>query len=194
MGGFHEIIELCEDCGVEIVGIIDNHLRGEYYGYPVLGTDNDAERLFNDLKENALIITPDSPKIREKLVIQYRKIGYKFGTLISPKAVISKSAKIGLGTIIQTGVQVSSETIIGDFCKLNTCSVIMHDNCIGNFVTVAPHAVSLGRVLIKDYVYIGANSTILPELKINESATVGAGAVVTKNVKINAIVKGVPAK
>lgn len=194
VGGFHEVIELCEECGLNVAGIIDNELQGAYYGVPIIGKDEDAERLFSEYGDCKVIITPDSPKIREKLVNLYKSIGYEFASLISPLAHISKSAEIGEGTVIQAGVNVSSATKVGCFCKLNSNCNVMHDNVIGDYTTIAPNAVLLGRVTTGKGSYIGANSTILPSIGIGAGSTVGAGAVVTRDVTEGVIVKGVPAK
>lgn len=194
VGAFHEMIELCEDCGFQIVGIIDNQYTGDYNGIPILGTDDDASRLYHDYSDCNIVITPDLPKVREKLVALYAQVGYQFATVISPKAIISHSAKIGQGTVIQACVNVSASSTIGDFVKLNTYANIMHDDVVGNYATIAPNAVLLGYVHVGESSYIGANSTILPHISIGDGATVGAGAVVTKDVNDNVIVKGVPAK
>lgn len=194
VGGFHEIIELCEECSFNVVGIIDNELHDNYYGVPIIGKDEDAELLFAKYGGCKVIITPDSPKVREKLVILYKAIGYEFATVISPLAHISKYANIGVGTVIQAGVNVSAATKIGCFCKLNSYCNVMHDNVIGDYTTIAPNAVLLGRVNTGKGSYIGANSTILPNNNIGASSTVGAGAVVTHDVAECVIVKGVPAK
>lgn len=194
VGGFHEVIELCEDCGLNVVGIIDNQLSGSYYGIPVIGTDDDAENLYPHYKSCKLIITPDSPRVRERLVNKYKFIGYEFATVVSPSAHVSKFAEIGEGTVVQSGVNVSAATTIGRFCKLNTCCNVMHDNSIGDFTTIAPNVVLLGRVKVEYGAYIGANATVLPEIVVEKGAIVGAGSVVTRNVSECATVKGVPAK
>lgn len=194
VGGFHEIIELCDECGLNVVGIIDNELVGTYYGVPVIGADDNAEQLFPQYGSCKVVITPDSPMIREKLVNLYKAIGYEFATVISPYAHISKYAEIGEGTVVQSGANVSAATKIGRFCKLNTNCNVMHDNVINEYTTIAPNAVLLGRVTTGEKSYIGANSTILPNISIGAGSTVGAGAVVTRNVYANVKVKGVPAK
>ena len=194
VGAFHEMVELCEDCGFQIVGIIDNQHTGEYYGIPILGTDEDAEQIYREYSDCSIVLTPDLPKVRNKLSALYSQIGFQFATVISPKAIISRSAKIGQGTVIQACVNVSAGSTIGDFVKLNTYANIMHDDVVGNFATIAPNAVLLGYVHIGESAYIGANSTILPHVMIGSGAMVGAGAVVTKDVINNVIVKGVPAK
>lgn len=194
VGGFHEVIELCEKAGFNIVGIIDGQLQESYFGYPVIGSDADAEALFPKYGKCKLVITPDSPRIREKLVNHYEPIGYDFATIISPSATISKFSSVGKGAIIQDGVNVSACTTIGNYVKLNTNANVMHDNTISDYVTIAPNAVNLGRITVGRSSYIGANATVLPEVMIGNHATVGAGAVVIKNVPDNTIVKGVPAK
>lgn len=194
IGGFHEIIELCEEIGYKIIGIIDNNLEETYLGYPIIGTDDMAEIIFRKYGNTPLVITPDLPSTRKKLFLLYSKYSFKFETIISPSAKISKSSIIGTGAIIQHQVNVSSNVKIGNFTKLNVGCNVMHDSNIEDFVTVAPNAVILGRVKIGSNTYIGANSTILPDKSIGENVIVGAGAVVAKNFGSNLIIKGIPAK
>lgn len=194
VGGFHEMIELCEKSGFIIKGIIDGNLRESYYGYPVIGSDDDAESLFPEYGQYKVVLSPDSPKVRAKLEQLYSAIGYDYATVISPNATISKFATVGKGTVVQDYVNVSAGTKIGNFVKLNTYCNVMHDNIVGNFSTIAPNAVSLGRISIGKSSYIGANATILPGLSIGDNVIVGAGSVVTKSVINNVTVKGVPAK
>jgi sugar O-acyltransferase (sialic acid O-acetyltransferase NeuD family) len=194
VGGFHEMIELCEDAGFNIIGIIDNELTREYYGYPVIGTDNDAISLFKQYSNCQVVITPDSPRLRKKLVGIYRAAGFSFATIIHPAATVSRFSTIGEGTVVQRGVNVSANTKVGNFCKLNTGCNVMHDNVIGDYTTIAPNSVLLGYVSAGELSYIGANSTILPKVSIGELSTIGAGAVVTKNVQSKRVVAGVPAK
>jgi sugar O-acyltransferase (sialic acid O-acetyltransferase NeuD family) len=195
VGGFHEIIELCEELDFNIIGIFDNNLKDQFLGYKILGGDKEAETLLDSYKEIPLIITPDSPTVRSRLFQFYSKLGYSFETIISKNARISKSAKIGKGTIIQDGVNVSANTIIGKFVKLNTGCNVMHDCIINDFVTIAPNAVILGKISIGEGSYIGANSTILPNTKIGSSIIIGAGAVVTKDIiEANAKFAGIPAR
>lgn len=188
------MIELCEDAGFNIIGVIDNILTRDYYGYPVLGTDNDAPAIYLQYPKCQIVITPDYPRLRKELVALYRSSGFSFATVIHPAATVSRFATIGEGAVVQRGVNVSANTIIGNFCKLNTGCNIMHDNVIGDYATIAPNAVLLGYVTIGDLSYVGANSTILPKISVGEQCTVGAGAVVTKSVQPNLVVAGVPAK
>jgi len=183
IGGFTEIIDLCEDNDIEIVGLIDSKsYQRNKLPYKIIGVDNDADVIFRNFPNIPLIISPDKPKTRQTIYSHYDKYGFSFYTLSSRRSYISKSASIGLGTIIQSGANISSEVKIGSFVKINSCANIMHNCEIGDFTTVAPNAVVLGRVKVGTLCYIGANSTILPNVEICDNTTIGAGAVVTKSI------------
>ncbi len=194
VGGFHEVIELCELCDVEIVGIIDNDLRGDYRGYKVLGGDDEAPQLFREYHDVPVVIVPDLPLTRRTLAHLYAATGFKFASLVSPRAQVSPTAALGEGVVIQSGVNVSAAARIGRFVKLNTMANVMHDSSIGDFTTVAPGAVLLGKVQVGADSYIGSNATVLPMHRIGDGAVVGAGAVVTRDVPHGATVIGNPAK
>ena len=192
VGGFHEMVELCEDCGLNIVGIIDNKLSGTYEGVKVIGTDDDRHEIFKKYGNVPLVLTPDKPAIREKLYHLYKDAGFSFKTVVSPMARISRTATIGEGTVIQDKVNVSSHTKIGDFVKLNTMSNVMHDCVVGDFTTIAPNVCVLGRISIDYSCYIGANATILPDVKIVGETTVGAGATVLRTIEEKGVYIGTP--
>jgi len=194
VGGFIEVIELCELSNIKIKGIIDNKLTEDYCGYPIIGTDADAPTLLDKFRTTPLILSPDLPTTRKIIADYYEGLGYSFVSVISPKAEVSKSVIIGKGVIIQTGVNVSANVRLGNFARLNTKSNIMHDCKIDDYTTVAPSAVVLGRVNIGKSCYIGANSTILPEINIGDRSIIGAGAVVVKDIENGKTVKGNPAK
>ncbi len=194
VGGFCEIIELCEDNEVEIIGVIELNREPISHNLRVLGTDDDAYTLSDIIKKYPLIISPDSPQKRKKLFCYYNALGNSFFTLISNRAIISQSAGVKEGTVIQKGVNVSSEVSIGRFVKLNSFSNVMHHSVIGDFTTISPNAVILGKCEIGENCYIGANSSILPHIKICDNVVVGAGAVVTKNIFIPGTYVGTPAK
>jgi sugar O-acyltransferase (sialic acid O-acetyltransferase NeuD family) len=194
VGGFVEIVELCEAIGREIVGVLDPELAGTFCGYEVLGSDADAGKIRASVGDIPVVLSPDQPAARQRLSRLYAETGFSTCGLIHPGAMVSRTAQLGAGSVIQHGAHVSALARIGDYVKLNVAANIMHESRIGDFSTVAPNAVVLGRVEIGRGVYIGANATILPEIIVGDGAVVGAGAVVTKNVPAGCIVKGNPAR
>ena len=182
LGAFHETIELCELCESEIVGIIDNRIKGSFMGYPILGNDIDVLYLSEKYTAIPLVIAPDSSSVKKQLFQLYGEAGFDFATVISPRSFISKSASVGKGCIIQSGVNISSNVKIGRFCKLNFNANVMHDVCIVDFSIIGPNAVVLGRSQIGGGVYIGANSTIEHDTIIENSVRVQtASYVANKN-------------
>ncbi len=188
------MIELCEAAGKQIVGIIDPQLQGEYLGYSVLGTDEDAPQLLERFRDVPVLITPDQPGTREKLVNYYEQIGFHCCGVIHPTSVVSRTAKLGAGVVIALGANVSSAAELAQHVKVNVRANIMHDVRVGPYTTVAPNAVILGRVKIGRGCYIGANATILPGIELGDHVIVGAGAVVTRSVPAGTVVKGNPAR
>lgn len=172
VGASHETVELCELCDKQIVGIIDSCEAESFMGYPVLGSDDDASSIYSAHPDCGIVISPDSSKVKRKLSQIYSNAGFGFVSLISPKATISRTAKIGNGVIIQSGVNVSSSSVVGDFCKLNFNCNIMHDVMVGEYSIIAPNAVILGRAKIGSDTYIGANSTILTDTCVPEATHV----------------------
>ncbi|MBK6770933.1 MAG: hypothetical protein IPH77_06030 [Ignavibacteria bacterium] len=193
IGAFHEIIELAEENGNDILGMIDNEITDNYRGYRIICNDKVACNLPDSFKNIPALITPDIPLVRKKLHLYYSELGFIFTSLISKRSSISKSAVIDIGTIIQTGVNVSAESNIGKFVKLNTKCNIMHNSVVSDYTTIAPNAVILGNVKINELCYIGSNATILPNLSICSNVVVGAGAVVTKSINKAGTYAGVPA-
>jgi sugar O-acyltransferase (sialic acid O-acetyltransferase NeuD family) len=194
IGAFHEVIELSEELGLSIVGLVDDIKTGYYMGYKILHNDGDGSVLSPKFNSIPVVITPDICAVRIKLHKRYEEAGFKFNNLISKTAKISKNAHLGKGLIIQHGANISSEAFIGNFVKLNTYGNIMHNSSIGDYTTVAPNAVILGNVKIGKSCYIGSNATVLPNLTICDNTTVGAGAVVVKNINKPGKYAGIPAK
>jgi sugar O-acyltransferase (sialic acid O-acetyltransferase NeuD family) len=194
VGAFPEIVELCEACDVQIAGIFDDQVNGDFMGHKVLGRDQDARRLADLLRDVPVLIVPDAPAVRRRLAGYYLSLGYRPASLVSPRAVVSKSASIGPGTVVQSGCHISTSVRIGEFVKVNVAANLMHDSVVGDFATIAPNAVILGRVSVRAGCYVGANATLLPDVDVGEEAVVGAGAVVTRDVAARAVVMGNPAQ
>jgi len=196
IGGFSEIFELCEECGFDILGYVDEDSavdRLKRYSYELLGSDSGFPF---DVYKSAVsfFISPDSPSVREKIYQWTQFYGLTYARLISPQSRVSRTALIGHGSCLQYGTNVSASCVIGDFVKVNTYANVMHDSVVGNFSTIAPNAAIMGRVTIGERCYIGANATIIPEITVCPNAIIGAGAVVNKDIVEPGTYVGVPVR
>lgn len=181
VGAFQETIELCEEVGFVVIGIIDNHLEGTFCGIPIIGTDKDAGRLHKEYPSCGIVISPDAPRLKERLMELYKNAGFYFPTIISPLAHVSKSATIAEGVLIQAGVNISSNTKIGRMAKLNYNVNVMHDVLIEDYCVLAPNVILLGRAKVFSSSYIGANSIILPDTSISSQSNVKPCSILSNN-------------
>lgn len=192
IGGFSEIIELCNDLGYESIYVIDRKDVGLNTLY--IGNDNEVETQLPRVEFFEFCITPDLPKVRKAIFDKFYKYNIRFGTLKSGGSKISKTSKIERGCVIQYGAYISSNVVLSSFVKVNVNACVMHDSKIGSFTTLAPSCTILGRVTIGEMCYIGSSATILPEISICDNVTIGAGAVVTKSISESGTYAGVPAR
>lgn len=194
IGAFHEMIELLEYAKFDIIGLIDRQLPQNSISrrYQLVGNDQWLLSRGPLPDQENVVVSPDSPILRSKLISDYTQCGFYTPNVIGGQ--ISESCSVGAGSIIHRQTFVSCGCEIGIGVRINTAAKVMHDCKIGNFTTIAPCALLLGKVSIGERAYIGANATILPGLKIGNGGIIGAGAVVTHDVQDFTTVKGIPAR
>ena len=110
----------------------------------------------------------------------YKKLDYKFASVVASSSDISTDAVLGEGVQIMKRVVISVNVTIGANTIVNTGAIIEHDSEIGASCHIAPGAILCGNVKIKDYCFIGAGATIFPGVKLPKHTIVPAGAVISK--------------
>lgn len=115
-------------------------------------------------------------------------------TVIHPRAVCSKKAKIGQGTVVFALSVINASAEIGENVIINTGAIIEHDCIIGHQSHIATGAKLAGNVVVGHSTIIGAGAVIKQGISIGDNVIVGAGGVVVKNVRDNCVVAGSPAK
>ena len=142
------------------------------------------------------IIAIGNNNLRNKISKDVEKIipKFKWETLISKDAIVSKKTNIGQGTMIISGSVINTNTSIGRHCLINTKSTLDHDNNWGDFTSCGPGVNSAGNVTVKNFTQIGIGSTIIDGISIGKNSVIGAHSLVNKNCKSNSVYFGVPAK
>ncbi len=161
-----------------IAGIVDtNGSISELLGYPLLGNDDDLAKL--KLNYDYALITIGQikmPAIRIRLLDYAKSLGFKLPAIISPRAYVSKHAKIGNGTIIMHDALINAGVIVGDNCIINTKSLIEHDAVIENNCHISTGAIINGGAIIKQGSFVGSNATTKESIKTNEKDFIKAGS------------------
>lgn len=199
-GGGHckACIDVIEQSGnFEIAGILDqeNLIGQSVLGYSIIGSDNDIPK-YIDLGYSFLITIGQikSADARKKIYKSLEDCKAKMAIVVSPRAYVSKHAKVGEGTIIMHNVTINAGARIGVNCILNTGCNVEHDAVLGDYVHVSTLAVVNGDCKIGDEAFIGSNATISSQISVFKNSVIGAAAVVVKNITETGIYAGNPAK
>jgi UDP-perosamine 4-acetyltransferase len=134
------------------------------------------------------------PLLRQKVYEHLTASGFKFMSVIHPRAVISKETQLGQGVQVMAAAVINLGARLGENVIINTSSVIEHDVFIGAHTHIAPRVAISGGADIGEGVHVGIGATIIQGIKVGDGALIAAGAVVIKNVDAKACMAGVPAK
>lgn len=173
-GGGHcrACIDVIEKEGeYKIAGIIDDALHNnnnkEILGYPVLGRDEDLEKLKNKY-DYALVTIGQikTPAPRIQLYKKLKTLGYILPTIISPLAYIARDVTICEGTIIMHHTLLNTSSKIGKMCIVNTKALIEHDCIVHDFCHISTGAILNGGCEVEEQTFVGSNMGIKHGIKI----------------------------
>lgn len=197
-GGGHckACIDVIESTGeYRILGILDKQelIGNKVLSYEIIGTDADMVK-FKDCSFLLTIGHIKENQIRRRLYQQIEETGLDLATIISPRAYVAGSAKIGKGTIVMHDALINAGVVIGENCIINTKSLIEHESEIGDFCHISTGAILNGNCMLGSDVFVGSHATIANGVNIIEKTVVGAGALVLGDIKESGIYVGCPVK
>lgn len=199
-GGGHAkvLIDALIKQNIIILGITetDNNSSNKFIlGIPNIGKD----KLITDYSPQEVSLVNgvgsiSSTKKREEIYTNFKKLGYRFASIVHPSVIIGKDVMLKEGVQLMAGVIIQSGSIIGENTIVNTKASIDHDCIIGSHVHIAPGVTISGGVKIGDNTHVGTGATIIQGLQVGNDSLVAAGAVIVNDIPNNVKVVGVPAK
>jgi sugar O-acyltransferase (sialic acid O-acetyltransferase NeuD family) len=142
-------------------------------GYPVIGTDSDLEDLRDRFRFALVVIgqiKTSEPRVRS--YEQLRTLDYETPSFVSPRAYVSRSAKLGPGSIVMHGAIVNAGASVGANCIINSRALVEHGAAVDDHCHVATGAIINGDVRIGEQTFIGSGALV------REGVTVGKGCVI----------------
>jgi len=186
-GGGHckSVIEVANESGYEIVGILDKpeNIGKTICGYDIIGSD---DQIPNYVSTCLFIVTVGqikNPAIRIKLYNLILQNGGKIATMISNSAYCSKYSRIGSGTIIMNQALVNSDVIIGKNCIINSKALIEHDAVIGDHTHISTGVVINGGCIVGNNCFIGSGCLLSNNVEIPDNTIIGIGSLVINSIK-----------
>ncbi|MBD9355071.1 acetyltransferase [Methylomonas albis] len=186
------LLDMLRRLEIEILGIADPHrLPGsEHFGVRILGDDSAIRAYATDgiALVNGIGSLPGDADLRATLYQRCVAQGYRFQTVVDPRAFAAGDVQLAEGVQVMAGVIIQAGTKIAENCIVNSGAIVEHDCCVGRDVHIAPGAVLSGGVELGDKVHIGTGATIIQGIRIGSGSVVGAGSVVTRDVGCKQIV------
>jgi sugar O-acyltransferase (sialic acid O-acetyltransferase NeuD family) len=190
-------IDFCDAAiagGHEVLGLLDDDVRGPVCGFPVLGPLDAWRDLPEHVRFFSGIGSTCSHRRRLVLIERLRIPEHRYATIVHPTAVVSPSAVIGLGCGILALSAVGCRAVLAPHVEILQLCLIAHDCRLDAGAIVAGGANLAGGVHVGCCAYVGASATVRNELWLGAGSLLGMNATLTENLPVNAIYAGTPAR
>jgi len=198
-GGHARVVAsmLSESPGTRCLGYTDHHDRGNLEGLAYLGADDSLTQV--RAREGAFELALGIGHVgvtdaRAALVTALEARGFNFCSVVSARAAIAPSARIGAGSVVMPGAVVNAGAQIDRYAIVNSNATVEHGCTIGAHSHIAPGAVVCGDAHVGRACLIGAGAVIIQGLEIADACLIGAGAVVCEHIADRGAYAGCPAR
>lgn len=165
-----------------VAGVVDQPDAGDVapvLGYPVLGTDNDLSAL-RKRYDYALVTVGQikTPTARIQLFERLLVLGFKLPVIVSPRAYVSRHAKVGSGTVVMHDAFINAGASVGENCIINSKALIEHDAIVGSHCHISTGAIINGGVRVGGGTFFGSNAVSVQSISIPAGSFIRAGTLV----------------
>lgn len=192
-GHARSLVDILEREGkYRIAGYVVNNDEEEVdERYPVIGCDNDLEKIFKSGITNAAVGVGYLGKsdLRERLWKRLNEIGFQMPTVCDPSAIIANNVQIGEGCFIGKGAIINANASIGKLCIINSGAIIEHDCSVDEFSHISVGSVLCGNAKVGRASFVGANATVIQGRIIGNNCIVGAGVVIKENLEDHQVIR-----
>jgi len=148
----------------------------EFCGVKIVGGTNKLNYLFGEYKK--LIVAIGDNKLREKILLEAKNIGYEFPNITCENVYISRFAKIGAGCVLLNNVVIQNGSVVGDGVILNPGVEIHHDSEIGDTCLIYSNSVVRTMARLGNRVKLGSNVTISNNVVLVDDSVVEDGVTI----------------
>ncbi len=179
------LLEILLQLNCNIVGVIAPEKKSENIIFSGLKHFSNDDEIFTfDPAEILLVNGIGSLPGQTARFTIYEKLiaaGYRFMTVISPHAIVSKFAHLEEGVQVMPGAIINADAKIGANSIVNSGSIVEHDCVVGVHNHLAPGVTLSGGVITGAFVHVGTGANVIQAINIGNSVMVAAGASVTKD-------------
>lgn len=161
-----------------------------FCGLPVYEFE-DIETRFavEDVYIFAAIANTKMNKVRENIIKDAKKKGYRLASYISTKATIFENVLLGEHCFILEDNTIQPFVEIGDNNILWSGNHIGHHSKIGHNNFITSHVVVSGNTVIGNNCFIGVNSSLRDGITIANESLIGAGSFISRNTEKKGVYK-----
>ncbi len=181
----------------EIIGFVEDVTRGRrprtFLNVRVI---RDRNQLAGVLRAGAreMIIAIGDCEARLHLAGVARRMGFRLGLAIHPRATVAPTARIGAGSVVAAGAVICPGAVIGKNVIINTAASVDHDCVLEDGVHICPGVHLAGSVIVGRGAWVGIGATAIEGVRIGRAAVIGAGGVVVGDIPDRMLACGVPAR
>ena len=169
-GGAAQVIDALLRSGNQVpIAVFDSNpsAKGKtILGVSVIGSTNDVINSFHAGTFDEAVIAIGSLEPRKEVFDMLSRALIPFCNVIDKDAVVSDSAKLGIGNVLLCHAYLGPGVVIGDNCYIISGSRINHDSQLGSHCYLSTGVSIAGRVVVGNMVKFDTSSGAAPDCSI----------------------------